>query len=203
VDHGPSTWQMAATAVNVGEGAEYHAWSATARGRFVRHDLTVRLAGRRASAVLDGLYYARKGELVAQYARVWHEQPEGVTRECYRGVIENEGRGVFDGIVYVGHGAVKTDARQENRNLLLGPAAIAHTKPHLEIDNDDVACSHGATVGQLDEQQLFYLRARGIAEDEARAVLTWAFAKEIVDRCPNDELRRLAEETLQARETIV
>ncbi len=198
VEHGGKTWAMDATAVDVGEDAQYHAWSATARGRFVRHDLMVRLAGRRSKAVLDGLYYAREGSLVGQYVRVWHEQPEGVTRECYRGVVENEGRGIFDGIIYVGRGAVRTDAQQENRNLLLGPAAIAHTKPHLEIDNDDVVCSHGATVGQLDEQQLFYLRARGIAEDEAREVLTWAFAKELVDRCPDAELRSIAERTLQA-----
>lgn len=200
LDHGANTWELAATAVSVGEGAEYHGWSGTARGRFVRQDLTVRLAGRHATAVLDGLYYARRGQLVAQHVRVWHEQPEGVTRECYRGVIEDEGRGAFDGIIYVGQGASKTDARQENRNLLLGPTAVAHTKPHLEIDNDDVSCSHGATVGQLDEQQLFYLRSRGVAEDEARSVLTWAFAKEIVDRCPSGSLRRVVEETLEARE---
>jgi len=202
VDHGPSTWQVATTAVSVGEGAEYHAWTASGQGRFARHDLTVRLAGRRASAVLDGVFYARSAELSAQYVRVWHDSTEGSTKECYRGVVENNGRGIFDGIIYVGKGAAKTDARQENRNLLLGPLSIVHTKPHLEIDNDDVTCSHGATVGQLDEQQLFYLRARGIAEHEARAVLTWAFAKEIVDRCPNDMLGDLVREALRAKEVV-
>jgi Fe-S cluster assembly protein SufD len=159
--------------------------------------LDVRLAGRNATAVLDGLYYARAGQTVDQRTRVWHEQPEGSTRECYRGVIEDRGRGIFDGIIYVGHDAMKTDARQENRNLLLGPEAVAHAKPHLEIDADDVTCSHGATIGQLDESQLFYLRARGISESDAKAVLTWAFAKDIVDRGAHVGLRAEVERSLQ------
>jgi Fe-S cluster assembly protein SufD len=196
VDHGSRTWSIAATAVSVEENAEYRCWSTTARGRFVRHDLGVRLAGRGAKALLDGLYYARQGGVVVEHTRVWHELAQGVTRECYRGVVEDQGRGVFDGIVYVGRGAMQTDARQENRNLLLGPGAIANTKPQLEIDADDVVCSHGATVGQLDEQQLFYLRSRGIDESDARAALTWAFAKEIVDRCPNEQLRNEVERNL-------
>jgi Fe-S cluster assembly protein SufD len=135
---------------------------------------------------------------VNQHVRVWHDRIEGQTKECYRGVVEDEGRGVFDGIIYVGRGAAKTDARQENRNLLLGPRAIANTKPHLEIDADDVSCSHGATVGQLDEQQLFYLRSRGIPESVAKDVLIWAFAKEIVDRCPDSALRLEFESGLSA-----
>lgn len=200
VDHGTLAWSIATTAVSVGEDATYRSWSASGRGRFVRHDLAVRLVGRRATAELDGLYFGRSGEVADQHVRVWHEQPEGVTKECYRGVIENHGRASFDGIIYVGRGAMKTDARQENRNLLLGKDAIAHTKPHLEIDADDVTCSHGATVGQLDEQQLFYLRSRGIEAATAREVLTWAFAKEIVDRCPNPTLRTLVERSLHAVE---
>lgn len=198
VEQGNSTWSFAATTVRVDESAEYHSWSATASGRLVRHDLSVRLAAKAAKATLDGLYYGRKGQVVDQHTRVWHEQPEGETKECYRGVIEDEGRGIFDGIIYVGAGAMKTDARQENRNLLLGPSAIVHTKPHLEIDADDVSCSHGATVGQLDQEQVFYLRARGIAESQAKQVLTWAFVKEIVDRCPEAGLRVDVERTLSA-----
>lgn len=200
-DLGSSSWSIATTAVQVAQDANYRSWSATARGRFVRHDLAVHLAGRRAKTDLDGLYFARSGELVEQFVRVWHEQPEGVTKECYRGIIENRGRGSFDGIIYVQRGAMQTDARQENRNLLLGPEAVVHTKPHLEIDADDVTCSHGATVGQLDEQQVFYLRSRGIDEGTAKEVLTWAFAKEIVDRCPNAALRRTVERSLHAVES--
>jgi Fe-S cluster assembly protein SufD len=196
VDHGSRTWSIATTAVCLEENASYRCWSTTARGRFVRHDLGVRLAGLRAKAQLDGLYYARRGGVVGEHVRVWHEVPEGVTRECYRGVIEDQGRGIFDGIISVERGAMQTDARQENRNLLLGSGAIANTKPQLEIDADDVVCSHGATVGQLDDEQLFYLRSRGIAESEAREVLTWAFAKEIVDRCPNQQLRGDVERNL-------
>ncbi|HEY5955729.1 MAG TPA: Fe-S cluster assembly protein SufD [Polyangiaceae bacterium] len=203
IDHGNGTWAVASTAVAVAQNAEYRSWSITGRGRFVRHDLDVRLSGKRAKAVLDGLYYARTGQLVDQHTRVWHEQPEGVTKECYRGVIEDRGRGIFDGIIFVGRGSMQTDARQENRNLLLGPEAIAHTKPHLEIDADDVTCSHGATIGQLDDQQLFYLRARGISEAESKSVLTWAFAKEIVDRGHDECLRGEIERSLQRDLDIV
>lgn len=196
VEHGSATWSFATTAVSVAEDAEYRSWSVTARGRAVRHDLAVTLRGRGASVTLDGLYYGRTGEVVDQHTRVWHEQPAGRTRESYRGVIEDGGRGIFDGIIYVGRGAMQTDAQQENRNLLLGPSAIAHTKPHLEIDADDVVCSHGATVGQLDDEQLFYLRSRGVAEDQARQVLTGAFAREIVERCPEPALRQEVETAL-------
>lgn len=184
VDVGENAYHLVATAVTLAENASYHAWSLAAAGRYVRHDLQVYLRGAGATANLDGLYYGRPSQLVDNHVRVWHEQPHGTTRECYRGVIENQGRGVFDGIIYVLPGAMKTDARQENRNLLLGPDAVINTKPHLEIDADDVSCAHGATVGQLDEAQLFYLRARGIDEELGRQLLTWAFAKEIVERCP-------------------
>jgi Fe-S cluster assembly protein SufD len=197
VDLGSQHVQLAATAVSVGLGGTYRSWSATAAGGLVRHDLQVRLAGRRASTVLDGLYYGRRGQLADHHVRVWHEQPEGSTKESYRGVVEDLGKGVFDGIIYVRSGAMKTDARQENRNLLLGPQAVVNTKPHLEIDADDVACSHGATVGQLDENQLFYLQARGIDLDLGRQMLTWAFAKEMVERCPASGLRRRAAERLR------
>lgn len=198
VEHGKTTWSFATTAVRVARNAEYRAWSATASGRLVRHDLSVRLAATGAKATLDGLYYGRQGQVVDQHTRIWHEQPEGQTKECYRGVIEDQGRGIFDGIIYVGSGAMKTDARQENRNLLLGPSAVVHAKPHLEIDADDVSCSHGATVGQLDQEQVFYLRSRGISESQAKQVLTWAFAKEIVDRCPDVGLRSDVERALSA-----
>jgi Fe-S cluster assembly protein SufD len=197
VSLGDNARSLAASAVSVGENGNYQSFSASSRGAYVRHDLQVRLRGSRATVNLDGLYYGREGQLVDQHVRVWHEAREGTTKECYRGVIEDGGRAVFDGIIYVCKGAVKTDARQENRNLLLGPKAIVNAKPHLEIDVDDVSCSHGATVGQLDENQLFYLRARGIEESIARQMLTWAFAKELVVRCPVSAIQALAESSLK------
>jgi len=196
---GDEAHQVAATAVSLSDGASYSSFALNHRGKYVRHDLQVRLKGRHASATLDGLYYGRTGQLVDNHVRVWHEAPEGSTKECYRGVVENQGKGVFDGIIYVCKGAMKTDARQENRNLLLGPEAVVYTKPHLEIDADDVACSHGATVGQLDENQLFYLQARGIDAALGRELLTWAFAKEIVERCPYAPLRALATAKLEGK----
>lgn len=199
VELGDGAHSLCAMAVSVGAHATYQGWSLASSGHYVRHDLQVRLSGRGATAKLDGLYYGRANQLVDSHVRVWHEQPEGSTKECYRGVIENQGRAVFDGIIYVCKGAMKTDARQENRNLLLGPEAVVNTKPHLEIDADDVSCSHGATVGQLDEEQLFYLQARGIDEGFGRQLLTWAFAKEIVDRCPNEAVKTTATLRLEGK----
>lgn len=188
-DLGGKACQLTLTAVDVESYGTYRSWVGNQKGRYIRHDLQVSLSGVRASAILDGLYFGRTGQLVDHHVRVWHKSTEGQTKECYRGVIEDDGRGVFDGIIFVQKGAMKTDARQENRNLLLGPKAVVNAKPHLEIDADDVACSHGATVGQLDEHQLFYLQSRGIPRTVGEELLTWAFAKEIVDRCPVESLR--------------
>src|SRR5262249_9549629 len=102
--------------------------------------------------------------------------------ERYKGLLSDQARGVFDGTILVEKGAVGTNARQESRNLLLSNESIVNTKPHLEIDADDVKCGHGATVGHLDEQQLFYLTARGIDRDVARAMLAFGFAQEILQR---------------------
>jgi len=105
-------------------------------------------------------------------------------------VLAGRGRAVFDGTIVVCKGALKTSAHQENRNIVLSDDAVINTKPHLEIDADDVRCSHGATVGQIDPDQVHYLRTRGIDLVTARTLVSYAFAREIVDRIPNDTIRR-------------
>jgi Fe-S cluster assembly protein SufD len=109
-------------------------------------------------------------------------KPHCDSLELYKGILDGNSRGIFDGTIIVEEGAQKTNSRQVNRNLLLSESAIIDSKPTLEIHNDDVKCSHGSTIGQLDEEALFYLRARGISEAEARNLLIYAFASEIVDR---------------------
>ena len=127
---------------------------------------------------------------VDNQTRVDHSKPHGRSDETYKGILGGHSRGVFNGRVFVHPDAQKTDARQRNDNLLLSPHAEIDTKPQLEIYADDVACAHGATVGQLDEQMLFYLRARGIDEHAARALLTYGFARDIIDRIEIESIRK-------------
>ena len=133
------------------------------------------------------------------HTRIDHFKPDGVSREYYRGLLDGASRGVFNGKVVVHPQAQRSDARQVNHNLLLSKDAEIDTKPQLEIYADDVRCTHGAAVGQLDEDQLFYLRSRGIEEATARSLLIYAFAREVIERIRVDSLRAALEQTLLAR----
>ena len=148
---------------------------------------------------LNGLYLAGGRQHVDHHTRIDHAKPRGTSREYYRGVLDGAARGVFNGRVVVHPDAQKTDSHQANHNLLLSRDAEVDTKPQLEIYADDVKCTHGATVGQLDENQLFYLRSRGIEERMARALLTYAFARDIIERVRIDSLRGRLETILLAR----
>jgi Fe-S cluster assembly protein SufD len=154
-----------------------------------RLETRVQLAGEGAWAEVAGLYLARANQLLDHHTTVDHAVPHTTSRQLYKGALDERARGVFHGRVHVRPGAQKSDARQINRALLLSGAAVVDTKPQLEIYADDVQCSHGASIGQLDDLQLFYLRARGIAEADARALLTAGFAREVLDRLPIDALR--------------
>ncbi|HMV69671.1 MAG TPA: SufD family Fe-S cluster assembly protein, partial [Myxococcota bacterium] len=147
---------------------------------------------------LDGLLLPARGEHVDAPTRVEHEAPSCTTRELYRAVVAGGGRAVFDGTVVVREGARGTDATQSNHNLLLADDADVSTKPRLEIYNDDVKCAHGTTVGQLDAQQLAYLRMRGVPRDAARALLTHAFVADLRDAAPLPSLREAVEARLAA-----
>jgi Fe-S cluster assembly protein SufD len=173
---------VAHVAVRQGPNSVYTSRVFTAGGALSRLHLDVVLAGEGAECVADGLYVARDGDLVDHHTRIEHASPRATSRQKYKGVLDGNGIAVFDGTIVVRAGASGTEAHQENRNLLLSGDAVAHSKPHLEIDTDDVKCSHGATVGRLDPAQLFYLRSRGLDLPFARAMLTRAFATEMVDR---------------------
>lgn len=167
-------------------------------GALSRTGISTRLNAVNAQATLTGLYFAGGRQHVDHHTRIDHAGPQGTSREYYRGVLDGAARGVFNGRVIVHPDAQKTDTHQANHNLLLSRDAEIDTKPQLEIYADDVKCTHGATVGQLDEDQLFYLRVRGVEERTARALLTYAFARDVVERVRIDSLRGRLEGLLLA-----
>jgi Fe-S cluster assembly protein SufD len=165
----------------------------------VRNDVTVRLLGEGAECDLDGLFLGTGRRHVDNHTTLDHAVPRTASRELYKGVLAGRSKGVFHGRIVVRPDAQKTDARQESRNLLLSEGAEIDTKPQLEIHADDVRCSHGSTIGRLDEDALFYLRARGIDEADARALLTRAFASQVTDRLRFEPLRERIQEILRER----
>lgn len=168
-------------------------------GAIVRNDIVAALQGEGADCTLDGLYVASGGAHVDNHTVIDHAQPRGTSRELYKGILGGSAKGVFHGKVIVREGAQHTDARQTNRNLLLSRHAEVDSTPTLEIAADDVKCSHGSTIGQLDDAQLFYLQARGIDATAARRLLMRAFASEVTARIRQEPLRGEIEELLLGR----
>ncbi|MCB9727848.1 MAG: Fe-S cluster assembly protein SufD [Deltaproteobacteria bacterium] len=185
--------------VRVGRGGSFTSYVLSLGGRLGRTELTVDLAEPGASCQLDGLYVASGDSHFDHATTIAHTSPHTTSGETYKGVIGDAATGTFFGRVLIREGAVKSDTRQLNHNLLLSTEARVHTRPQLEIDNDDVKAAHGSTVGQLDEMAVFYLRSRGIDERSARGLLTWAFAEEMVVRLPVPALVRELGRVLAAR----
>jgi Fe-S cluster assembly protein SufD len=151
-------------------------------GGLVRNEVNAALAGEGASLTLDGLFVLRGNQHVDNHTVIDHVKPHCTSVELYKGILDDKSRGIFDGRIVVREGAQKTSSRQTNHNLILSETAIVDSKPTLEILNDDVKCNHGSTIGQLNDEALFYMRSRGIEEADARRLLIYAFASEIVDR---------------------
>lgn len=168
-------------------------------GGLVRNDVSARLDGEGGHAELNGLYMVEGNQHVDNHMRLEHLKPHCTSHNLYKGILEGHSRAVFTGRIYVAEGAQKTDAIQTNRNLILSPDALCNSQPQLEIFADDVRCTHGSTVGQLDELAVFYLRSRGIAEEAAKSLLTYAFASDIVNRVRVPLVRRDLEEFLFRR----
>ncbi|HEX5717569.1 MAG TPA: Fe-S cluster assembly protein SufD [Thermoanaerobaculia bacterium] len=168
-------------------------------GALVRNDVNAVLDGEGIDCILNGLYLGEGRQVIDNHMRVEHAKPHCASHELYKGVLDGAARSVFNGLIHVHPGAQKTDAKQSNRNLLLSSNAIANSNPQLEIFADDVKCTHGSTVGQLDEDAIFYLRSRGIGQEAARSLLTYAFASDIVERIKVEPVRRDLEELLFAR----
>lgn len=195
----PRAFHIAAIEAQQARASRFTSCSFALGARLSRTDIATRFANEHCEASLYGLYMPSGRQHMDHHTTIDHASPHGVSREYYKGVLDGAARAVFNGKVVVQPGAQKTDAHQSNRNLLLSEAAEVDTKPQLEIYADDVKCSHGATVGQLDEQQIFYLRSRGVDERAARNVLTYAFAEEIVARCSVSALRQRVQTLLHAR----
>ena len=152
-----------------------------------------------AECQLNGLYLGTGRQHLDNHTRINYLQPQGISREFYKGVLDKRARGVFQGRVIVVENAQQTDSQMNNRNLLLSADAEVDTKPQLEIYADDVKCSHGVTVGQLEEKSVFYLQSRGVDEESARNILTFAFANEMVDKVDNAGLKALLLDQLAIR----
>ncbi len=158
-------------------------------GRRVRHEAHVRMTGEAARCRLDGAFLVAGNDEANIVTMVDHAAPGGQTSELVKGVAAGRGHGAFQGCMIVREGAQKTDASQQSRNLIIGRRAVIDTKPELEIYADDVKCSHGATVGDLDAASLFYLRARGIPPEEARRMLIEGFLREAVEQIEDGAVR--------------
>jgi len=175
------------------------AHAVTLGGRLARTDLHATFDGPGAGAALEGLALLAGTQHADDHLRVEHLQPHCTSREFYKNVLSGQARAVFTGRICVARTAQKTDAKQTNMNLLLSDAARVDTRPQLEIFADDVKCTHGATIGQLDPDALFYLRSRGLPDGAARQLLIQAFAGEIIDRIPAEALRTQLRRELAAR----
>lgn len=177
------------SSVELHQDANYESFVLATGGNLARHEVRARLLGDNACASLNAAYLGRGHQHQAQRTDVEHRAVGTKLDELYKGVFDGRAHGAFLGRIHVAEKAQKTDARQQNRNLLLADGAVADTKPELEILADDVKCAHGATVGDLDREPLFYLRARGIDEADARALLIQAFICELIDSIQDEPVR--------------
>jgi Fe-S cluster assembly protein SufD len=180
-------------------GSHFASHSLSFGARLARNDIRTRFNGEGCETLFNGLYHVDGRRHVDHHTLIEHARPLGTSREYYRGLVDGNARGVFAGRIIVAQDAQRTDAVQRCDNLLLSRLAEADARPELEIYADDVKCAHGATVGQIDEDALFYLRARGIDEVHARQLLTYAFAAEVIERIAHDALRKHARTALLAR----
>jgi Fe-S cluster assembly protein SufD len=208
VDHykvqqeGPAAFHVAAMHAQLGHSANFSATSISLGGALVRNDVNAILS-EGAEATLNGLYIVNGTQHVDNHTTIDHAMPHGTSHELYKGILDGKSSAVFNGRIIVRKDAQKTDSKQTNKNLVLSEDAVIDTKPELQIFADDVRCTHGATIGQLDAESLFYMQSRGIGKKEARSLLTYAFAQDVVDRIKvrglRDSLERILIEKFHER----
>ena len=192
-------YHVSTTQVFQERGSNFTSHSISLGGALVRNDINTVLAGEGGEATLNGLYVATGRQHVDNHTAIDHCKPHCASHELYKGVLAGRSAAVFNGKIFVRQDAQKTDAKQTNKNLLLSEDAVINTKPQLEISADDVRCTHGATVGQLDEEPVFYMRSRGFSAQDARRILTVAFARDITDRIKNEPVRAWLAEMVSAK----
>lgn len=181
--------QVNTTCVHALKGSNYRTYTFSLDGAWVRNNLNITFTEPHTESHLYGLYLVDKNRVVDNHTIVDHTVPHCMSNELYKGVMDGKSTAVFNGKIFVRRDAQKTNAYQTNRNILLSDDATINTKPQLEIYADDVKCSHGTSTGRLDEEALFYLRARGIGENAARKLLVRAFAEDVVNNVPNDAVK--------------
>ncbi len=191
-----NSFHVGTMSVSLGKSSNFSSHSITLGGGLVRNEVYAELTGEHAECTLNGLYLGEGSQLIDNHTTIDHAAANCDSHEIYKGILDGHSRGVFNGKILVRLDAQKTDAKQTNKTLLLSPNARIDTKPQLEILADDVKCTHGATVGQLDPNQVFYLRSRGMSEIEARSLLTYAFAGDIVQRVKVEALRTALDQKL-------
>jgi Fe-S cluster assembly protein SufD len=184
-----AAFHIASTVVRLDRASTFASRSLTFGGRITRNDITALLDGEGAECTLNGLYVAAGDSLVDNHTTIDHAKAHCPSHEVYKGILSGRAKAVFNGRIIVELDAQKTNAKQTNKALLLSDDAQINTKPQLEIFADDVKCTHGAAIGQLDEDAMFYLRARGVSEAEARAMLIHAFAGQVLEEIRNDAVR--------------
>jgi Fe-S cluster assembly protein SufD len=196
---GAQGFHTATTSARVGRAAGFNSTAVTLGAALSRHDINVAFAGEGAECWVDGLYIVGDGQHTDTHSQIDHRVPRCTSHQLYKGILDGKSRAVFNGKVFVREGAQQTDAHQTNRNLLLSNEARVDTKPQLEIFADDVKCAHGATVGQLEEEELFYLESRGLHADLARNLLTYGFAEEVIDKIKIESIRAQLDEAVLNR----
>lgn len=194
-----AAFHIGLTHIHQARDSHYRSFSLAMGGAIARHDLRTRLDAANVEALLYGLYLSHADQLIDTHTTIYHDHPNCRSWEVYKGVLEGHSHAVFNGKVLVTPEAQKTDAKQTNRNLILSDGARVDTKPQLEIFADDVKCTHGATVGRLDEVAYFYLQSRGIPRAEAQRILTYAFAAEVLAEVTSAPVREALERTVQER----
>jgi Fe-S cluster assembly protein SufD len=195
----PSSFHIGAMYLRAAKDASLACHSASFGGALARNEVSAVLDGQGARCTLNGLYLGDGTRLVDNHTTIDHAQPHCGSREVYKGVLADRSRAVFNGKVIVRPDAQKTDAKQTNKALLLSEDAQINTKPQLEIFANDVKCTHGAAVGQIDDEAVFYLRARGLGEQEAHHMLIRAFAADVLNQIPIGPLRTRLDEDLMRR----
>lgn len=194
-----NAFHIATSAAKQSENSRWLTNNISLGAKLARNDVHSQLLGERSHVTMDGLYLVNGKQHIDNHTRIDHTVPNTTSEELYKGVLDGNSHAVFNGKVIVHKDAQKTDANQSNRNLLLSRGCEIDSKPEMEIYADDVKCGHGSTVGQIDEEQMFYLRTRGMDEVSARSLLTYAFAGEILERIPSPEIRQSLSAVVEQR----
>ena len=192
-------FHVGTTEVKLGAVSRYDSTNINLGGAISRHDIDVKFASEGSEAFVDGLYMLGGSQHADTHSIIDHQVPNCISHQTYKGVLNDKSRAVFNGKVFVRENAHGTDAQQSNKNLLLSNDARVDTKPQLEIFNDDVKCAHGATVGQLEEEELFYLLTRGLPPTLAKNLLTYGFAEEIINKIGIESIKKGLDEAVLNR----